>query len=262
MSEIKLYGYCTSPYVRKAGAFLYYKGLDFTHTPVNPLDPASTIGFTDGTQVPVVSVGDDWKRDSTPIGLWLDALFPDKPLVPADPEARAKVMAADAWASDVFLRSIFRAAMEPADTLDYRFRFWRLAALVSSQTPLPEEVRHNWPNFVPNAPFIQAMKAEMDLSESAGDMARRIAMELVGHIGEGPFIAGQPTPGLVDLAIFPNVVFGFMAGLEDQLSAAALPPIAQWISNVAAHLPDNPILVPDGFLVRRLSEAGLPPPQA
>ena len=37
MANIKLYGYATSPYVRKTGCFLYYKGIDFTHIPVNPL---------------------------------------------------------------------------------------------------------------------------------------------------------------------------------------------------------------------------------
>ena len=38
MSDIKLYGYSTSPYVRKVGCYLYYKGLPFEFVPVNPLD--------------------------------------------------------------------------------------------------------------------------------------------------------------------------------------------------------------------------------
>ncbi len=40
MSEITLFGYATSPYVRKTAAFLYYKELPFIHVPVNPMDPA------------------------------------------------------------------------------------------------------------------------------------------------------------------------------------------------------------------------------
>lgn len=48
--NITLYGYCTSPFVRKTAAFLYYKGLDFTHVPVNPVAPQETIGFTEKTQ--------------------------------------------------------------------------------------------------------------------------------------------------------------------------------------------------------------------
>ena len=39
MKSINLYGYATSPYVRKTACFLYYKGLDFTHVPVNPFKP-------------------------------------------------------------------------------------------------------------------------------------------------------------------------------------------------------------------------------
>ena len=39
MTTVKLYGYATSPYVRKVGCFLYYKGIDFTHVSVSPLEP-------------------------------------------------------------------------------------------------------------------------------------------------------------------------------------------------------------------------------
>jgi len=56
MSEIKLYGYATSPYVRKTGCFLYYKELDFIHIPVNPIAPEATIGHTNSTKVPVLEI--------------------------------------------------------------------------------------------------------------------------------------------------------------------------------------------------------------
>ena len=68
MSKITLYGYATSPYVRKTAAFLYYKRLDFDHVPVNPTDPAATIGFTGKTQVPVLKIGDEWKLDQSQRG--------------------------------------------------------------------------------------------------------------------------------------------------------------------------------------------------
>ncbi|MEL6258801.1 MAG: glutathione S-transferase family protein [Pseudomonadota bacterium] len=260
MTDITLYGYCTSPFVRKAACCLWLKDLAFKHVPVSPINPAETIGFTGQTQVPVVQIGEDWRHDSTPIALWLDEVFPAAPrLAPTEPEARARIMEIEAWASGTFLPAMFRPAMEPIATLDQRFRFWRLAQLVDSQTPLPAAVRQAWPDFVPNAPFIKAMAETMDLTESASAMAMRVGLELADHIGDGPFIGGAAEPGLVDAAVFPNLVFGFMAGLEDRLSAAAHPVIAGWLSRMAARLPDNPTLVTDDFLVRRLSDAGLAP---
>ena len=65
MAQIKLYGYATSPYVRKNRCFLYYKGIDFTYVPVSPLKPRATIGHTNGTQVPVLEVDGEWRRESS-----------------------------------------------------------------------------------------------------------------------------------------------------------------------------------------------------
>ncbi len=258
MSDIKLYGYATSPFVRKAGCCLFRKGLDFEFVAVNPTDPMATLAFSDGTQVPVVSVGEDWKRDSTPIALWLDELFPDAPrLVPADPAARETVMKIEDWVSGTFLPSIFRPAIDGATTLQARFRFWRLAALVSAHTPLPEYARHKWPDFVNAAPFIQRMGEDMDLSEPLEAMQARIAGELVQHLGDGPFLGGMDQPTLVDLSVFPNLVFGYMAGLEESLSIAQVAPLRPWLKRMAAHLPANPILIHDDFILRQLSEAGL-----
>ena len=57
-SSIKLYGYATSPYVRKTGTFLYYKKLPFTHVPVNPFTTEDMHDKFGGTQVPVLEIGD------------------------------------------------------------------------------------------------------------------------------------------------------------------------------------------------------------
>ncbi|MEM9668767.1 MAG: glutathione S-transferase family protein [Pseudomonadota bacterium] len=252
MSKIKLYGYCTSPYVRKTGAFLYYKQLDFEFVPVSPVDPGATLGHTDGTQVPVLEIDGEWRRESSDHALWLDEVFPERPLCPA--EHRDTILDVDRWVSDTFLRGFFRTAIDAPATLQYRFRLWRLAQLVSSQTPLPEQVRQLWPDFVRDAPFIKAMAEEMDLTEAAEDMQTRIGMELISHIGDGPFMAGMAAPTMLDLAVFPQMVFGAMFGLEDGLRAAEVPPLKAWIEAVAAHLPENPCLAPDFMMVKQLKD--------
>ena len=135
MKSIKLYGYATSPYVRKTGCFLYYKGIDFTHVPVNPIKPKATIGHTNGTQVPVLEVDGEWRRESSDHARWLD----------------------------------------------------------------------------------------------------------------------EPT--MLDFAVFPQLVFGYMFGLEENLSAATHPVIKGWLKRVSEHLPKNPTLAADKMQVNSLAEA-------
>jgi len=252
MTSIKLYGYATSPYVRKVGCFLYYKGVDFEHVPVNPINPAATIGHTKGTSVPVLEIDGDWRRESSELAHWLDELFPEKPLCP--PAHRAKIEEIDEWISQTFLLNIFRPAIDSELNLQNRFRAWRLAALVSAHTPLPEHIRNKWPDLLRLAPFIQEMAKQMDLTESVKDMQMRIAMELMAHIGDGPYMGGFEQPTMLDFAVFPQLVWGYMFGLEDTLSAAKSPIIKDWMKRVAHHLPSNPTLVLDEMMVKTLSE--------
>jgi glutathione S-transferase len=253
MPTINLYGYATSPFVRKTGAFLYYKQLPFTHIPVNPVAPDEALGAFGGTQVPVLEIDGEWKRESSDHALWLDKLFPERPLCPA--ESREQILEIDKWVSNTFLMSIFRGALDEDDSLQRRFRFWRLAALVSAHTPLPEEIRHRWPDFVGQAPFIQAMAKHMNMEESTREMNMRVMGELIAHIGEGPFMGGLSEPSMLDLAIFPQIVFGYIAGLEENLSAFLVPELKEWIIRVAEHLPENPVLIHDMMVVRHLKDA-------
>lgn len=251
MKPIKLYGYSTSPFVRKTGCFLYYKNLDFTHIPVNPIDPAATIGFTNQTQVPVLQIGNEWRLDSSDHARWLDAEFPDKPLCPS--EHKSRIEEVDAWVSNTFLASIFRFAIDGEMSLQFRFRAWRLAAILSAHTPLSEQVRHQWPDALKTAPFIQDMAKDMDLTESIADMQMRIFGELVAHIGDGPYLGGLDQPTMLDFAVFPQLVWGYMFGMEESLSAAAHPVVKAWLIRVAQHLPANPVLAPDELQVATLA---------
>lgn len=252
MATIKLYGYATSPFVRKTGCFLYYKGLEFEHVPISPYEPELVIGFTNGTQVPVLEIDGEWRLESSAHALWLDELFPERPLCPA--KHRDKVLNVDRWVSDSFLHGYFRGAIDGELNLAMKFRFWRLAAIVSAHTPLPEEIRHQWPELVMNAPFIKEMGEHMDLTESRNEMNMRIVSELVAHIGDGPFIGGLEAPTMLDLAVFPQLVFGYLFGLEEDLSAAKHPVLNSWMKRVSEHLPDNPTLAADFMQVKSLQE--------
>ncbi|HIF93290.1 MAG TPA: hypothetical protein EYQ60_09230 [Myxococcales bacterium] len=95
------------------------------------------------------------------------------------------------------------------------------------------------------APFIRHMAKHMDLTESYEDMQVRIFPELIGHMGDGPYMGGLDQPIMLDLAVFPQLAFGYVFGLEENLSAAKHPAIKAWIQRVAEHLPGNPTLVAD-----------------
>ncbi len=251
MKEVKLYGYPTSPYVRKVGCFLYYKGIEFEYVPVNPIDPAATISHTGGTQVPVLEIDGEWRRESSELAIWLDEVFPEKPLCPI--AYKSKIEDIDSWISNSFLTSQFRGAMDGEINQQFRFRAWRLAALVSAYTPLPEVIRHSWPELLHSVPFIQEMKKHIDLTESAQDMQLRLGMELVSHLGEGPYIGGFENPTMLDLAVFPQLVWGYMFGIEEKLSAAKHPSIKAWLTQMMSHLPSNPTLMHGDLMVNPLA---------
>ena len=253
MTDIKLYGYATSPYVRKTACFLYYKGINFTHIPVNPLKPNATIGHTNGSQVPVLEVDGEWRRESSEHARWLDELFPEKPLYPL--AHKEKIDEVDRWISDTYLTSLFRMAIDGPFNGEFVARAWRLAALVSADTPLSLPVRLIWPLGLRRASFIQHMAEHMDLSESIEDMQARIFSELVGHIGEGPYMGGLDQPSMLDFAVFPQLVFGYMFGLQENLVAAMDPTIKGWLKRVSDHLPENPTLAADQMQVNSLAKA-------
>ena len=253
MAEIKLYGYSTSPYVRKVGCCLYYKQLPFEFVPVNPVDN-SQIKFTNQTQVPVLQIDDEWRLDSTPLALWLDELFPERPLFGQSPEERDAILAVDDWISQSLIVSGFKTVYETPMNARLRAMAWRFASIVSSQTPLPDEVRNAWPELLKTAPFIKHMVRCSDASESASEMRDRVGVELFQHFKGGPFFAGRSEPSLLDFAIFPQLVFGYMVGTEDQLAIAQVPGLREWLGRMMQYLPENPLLVPDFMIVHSLKQ--------
>jgi glutathione S-transferase len=262
MPKIRLYGYSTSPFVRKLGCCLYFKQLPFEFVPVDPTNPEQ-IAFTRQTQVPVLQIGNEWRTDSTPLALWVEELFPERPLFGHNSRERDLILGMDKWVTDSLILSSFRSAHEGELTTRFRQTGWRLAAIVSSQTPLSDEIRNVWPEMLKMAPFIKHMMCDIDRTEPLPRMRQRVAMELLGHLGEGPFFGGLDQPSLVDLAIYPQLVFSFMVGIEQNLMPAEVPALHHWLDNIRAYLPDNPLLVPDFMVVSPLppvkTEQTLPP---
>lgn len=250
MPAITLYGYTTSPFVRKVSCYLYYKGLPFEFVGVSPVQPDKTIGFTGGTQVPVLKIGEEWRLDSSLIGLWIDELFPDKPLLGENGKERETILQIDRWASDQFIPGmIFRAAIESDITDAFKERAWRLAEIVSSAAPMPDAVKQAWPDVLKNAQFIKDMVNQLDLTEPLLAMQQRLIMELADHLGDGPFLGGLSAPSLADFAVYPQIMFPYQVGLINDLILMQHPTLGPWLEAVGASLPANPWCVDERFLV-------------
>lgn len=247
---IKLYGYTTSPYVRKVSSYLYYKEVPFEFVGVSPVDPAKTIGFSGGTQVPVLKVGDEWRTDSSKIGVWLEELFPHKPILGENEKERDKVHAIDAWASEQFIPGmVFRAGIDAEMNDAFKKRAWRLAEIVSSGATLPDDVRNAWPELLKKAPFIKELVKGLDMEEPYQVMQMRLISELAEHLSDGPFLGGLETPSLADFAVYPQLMFSYQVGLVSTLPLVEHPTLRPWLENVSAHLPRNPWCVYDNFIV-------------
>jgi len=249
MPSIQLFSYPTSPYAQKVGCYLKYKRLDFKLIPVNPLTN-DQIAFTRQRQVPVLQIGDEWRKDSSALGIWLNDLYPERPILPSDEAARAAILDIDDWISQSLITSVFRYAVEWQNLWYSITNGWRLSRAVSNGTKLPRYVRLIWPFGIKRAPFIVKMVNALDLSESIPQMNRRLQQEFLEHLGDGPFLGSQPQVSLADLSAFPPIASGWFMGMKTKQSLLEHPEIRAWAKRIHAELPANPLLVPDKLLKR------------
>jgi glutathione S-transferase len=88
-----LYGASLSPFVRKVGAILGEKGLDFEHKPVPPgTDDPEFKQCSPFGKIPGFRDGDYCLADSSAIVHYLEAKHPGSAMIPADADARGKTM--------------------------------------------------------------------------------------------------------------------------------------------------------------------------
>ena len=248
---IKLFSYPTSPYAQKVGCYLKYKQLDYQFVPVNPLSNEQ-IRFTQQRQVPVLMIDDEWRKDSSKLGVWLDERYPQNPIVPSEASEREQILNIDQWISDELIPGNFRHAVEWQNTFNSITNGWRLARAVNDATPLPLYVRAIWPYGVKRVKFIVNMVQQMDLSESIDDMTARLTKEFIQHLDDGDFLGGRKELSLADLSAFPIVMSGYLMGMRVKSFYIDTPEIREWAKRIQAQLPTNPLLVPDRLLKRSL----------
>lgn len=249
MKNVTLYGYPTSPYVIKVGSFLKYKNIPFEYIPVNPVSPIQ-IKFTGQKQVPVLKVDQEWRKDSTKLGIWLDELFPEKPLLGDSESDRNTILLIDQWVSDNLIIGKFRSVVEWEKNWDSLRNGWLLSRAVNNATKIPLFIRILWPFFVKKAKFIVDMVSQLDTKESIAAMRLRQCEEFIRHLKSGPFLGGRQQISLADLSAYMTIISGHLMGLHAESPFLNNAQIVEWCRRVQAELPNNPLLVPD-FLIER-----------
>ena len=106
---MQIFGFPTSPYVRKALVIAAEKGARVELVEATPHNPTPEfLKASPFRMMPAMQDGDFRLPDSTAMAFYLDAKFPEPPLFPTEPEARGRAMWFDEFA-DTILSNYSRA---------------------------------------------------------------------------------------------------------------------------------------------------------
>ena len=247
---IILYSYATSPFGMKVKCYLDYKELPYKFVPVDPISKKQIL-FTKQPQIPVLQINEEWRKDSTPLGLWLDERFPEKPLLGDDDKDKKAILKVDDWISQVMIPSRFREAVDWQSAFVSCKNAWRLSRIVNHGTKLPFVLRCMWPLLLRKTAFIKDLAAMTDRQEPLPKMRERICQEFVEHLQGGDFLAAQKSPSLADLSAYPIFISGYLLGMEGDFPFLRYPEILNWMARLQMHLPSNPLLATNQFIQRK-----------
>lgn len=98
---LELYQFELSHYCEKVRLILDYKGLAYRKIEVTPgIGQLDLFRLSGQRQVPVLKDGTQVIADSTAIAFYLDQQYPDRPIIPTDPQQRALCLLMEEWADE------------------------------------------------------------------------------------------------------------------------------------------------------------------
>jgi glutathione S-transferase len=235
----------------KVSCYLAYKKLDYQFVGVNPLTYRQ-VAFTNKRQVPVIQINDEWKLESSEIGMWLEARYPGDQLLGISEADQAAILELDKWVSDKLIPSLFRITVDwPSIGIGLK-NGWKLARAVNQATPIPFWALFLWPVLIRKAKFITAMMVNLNRSEKLEHGQKKLVEQFITHLDGGPFLGGMSTPTLADLSAFSIIVFPDRFGLQGDTDWITNPVVVKWIHAVQKRLPENPFLVSSILLSREI----------
>lgn len=240
---VKLFTYAMSPFAAKVHCFLLYKRIPFECFYIHPLRLREDLPV--GHQIPVVTIGDESRGDSTPIGLWLDERFPELPrLLPESGDEREQLLKIDDWVSHCLIPGSFR--FFPGEGFDRLYNGWMLAHVMGKTASggIPALLRAAWPFFIKRVAFVRRLVEMADDGRPLAETKRKLYRQFIAHLGGGPFIAGRSSPSMPDLAAYPQFALYYMIGFRGGEGILDYPEIMEWMSSMRPFVSSMPPLVP------------------
>lgn len=195
--QLVYYDFPTSPFCAKVRSVLMYQRARFET--VNAMAPRHWMALRRrGTgKVPALDIDGHLVVDSTDICHALDALFPDRPVLPSDPRERALCHAIEEWCDEsMYFIGLHHVWLDPANAQAVRRRFapgppgW--LAWLAYRRLIRGQVRHQGTGRKTSAHI------EADLSRHL-DAAQAL-------LASGPYLLGD-RPWLCDFALFGELRF-------------------------------------------------------
>lgn len=193
---LELYQWELSQYSEKVRLILDYKGLEYRKIEVTPgIGQLELFKLTGQKQVPVLKDGNKYIADSTAIAKYLDAQYPERPLIPQDPKKRALTLLIEEWA-DESIGVKGRKALFSAISQDQYFR----KSLLPTSTP---DIFKNLVEGVPTD-FLTVLGFGVgyspDVVKSAIADLKQDLEALTLLLADSPYLTGDE-PTLADLAV-------------------------------------------------------------
>jgi glutathione S-transferase len=247
---IRLYTYAMSPYAAKVHCFLRFKQLDFEPYYVNPLKVRKELPV--GHQIPVLTVGDESRNDSTPIGLWLDELFPNQPrLLPESGEERERLIRIDEWISNHLIPGSFRSY--PGDGINRVLNGWKLSYVMTNTARggLPILLRAAWPLLITRVDFVRRLIEQANDGLPVRESKFRLYDQFLVHLGERSFVGGE-APAMPDFSAYPQFALYYRIGFRGSEDIRERPALMQWLQRMRPFVEDDPPMLPSHVCAREL----------
>jgi glutathione S-transferase len=223
---LELYQFELSHFSEKVRLILDYKGLAYRKIEVAPgMGQLELFRMSGQKQVPVLKDGNTVIADSTAIALYLDKTYPDRPIIPTNPQQKANCLLLEQWADSsigikgrtILLESLkssnLRTSILPVGTPDI------LRNLVSSIPREAIDVLGLGLGLTPDA--VRAAKAEMH--RSLESICLLLAQNGGYLTGDTPTLADLTVAGLSLLLKIPD---GPYLNIADNLKGKGVPGFA------------------------------------
>lgn len=233
---MQLHQFRHSAFCEKVRLILAVKGLAYSTVEVTPgLGQIALFRLSGQRQVPVLEDDATVISDSTAIALHLEERHPQPPLLPSDPQQRARVLLLEDWA-DTTLAAGVRLALLQAAVADPVLR----TALLPEELPSP---LRGLVAALPTAPLV-------GVGEALGQGAREDLQAALAHLAvlveAGPHLVGDSL-SLADLAVAAQLsLLSFPAHAGEPLAGRGVPglvdhpqlaPLFAWRDRLIADLP-------------------------